>query len=268
LRNERKYYGSYIKSDVEYAVRLHSINFLNFHAEALSPHFSDSIILDLGCGQLPYINSFPEDEIKAFFGLDLSMQSLMIASRNFNGKFPLILVKHGVENIPFRNSSFDIVISSEVLEHLDNPKGYLKEIYRVLKGGGYLSLSTPCASINFYPYNLLLMAIRPFIWYKSVNCHNYWREALSWHPGLRPSILRKWVSEVGFTIERHETRLIYQTPFRLMWRLFSLIEKLGIFPAGNFISKYLKSMDTLLAFNIPIIKWFGIRQFILCQKRL
>lgn len=209
LRNERKYYGSYIRSGVEYAARLHSVNFSNFHAELLSPYLSDSIILDLGCGQLPYIESFPETKVKEFYGVDLSLESLKIARRNFKGAFPLILVRYGVKNIPFRDATMDMVVSSEVLEHLDHPKSYLREIYRVTKEGGYLSLSTPCASIYFYPHNLLKIAVKAIGWYKAVNCHLYWQEALSWHPGLRPGILRNWVKEVGFSIKRQETRLWY-----------------------------------------------------------
>jgi len=269
LRKERKYYELYIQSDVEYAARLHSINFADFHAELLSPYITDSVILDLGCGQLPYINSFSGNKVKEFYGVDLSVESLTIARRHFNRTFPLTLVRHGVRNIPFRDASVDIVVSSEVLEHLDHPINYLREIYRVMKKGGYLSLSTPCASMYFYPHNLAYVGMRPFDWFKKLNCHNYWEEALSWHPGLRPSILQKWVREVGFSIERHETRLwYYYTPVRLIWRLFSLLEKMGIFSAGNIFSKYLKYTDNLLASNIPIIKWFGIRQFILCQKKL
>lgn len=267
LRNERKYFGSYIRSDVEYAARLHSINFPNFHAELLSPFLSDSIILDLGCGQLPYIDSFQEANIREFYGLDLDLQSLMIAKRNFKGKFPLILLKHGVNNTPFRDASVDAVISSEVLEHLDHPHEYLREIYRVMKTGGYLSLSTPCASMYLYPHNLLHMVINPMNWFMKLNWHRYWREALRWHPGLRPSVLREWIEGVGFSIKCHVTRLwYYHSPVKLMWRLFSLVERIGILSAGNVFSKYLKLMDTLLASNVPMIKWLGIRQFILCQK--
>lgn len=267
LRNERKYYGAYIQSDVEYAARLHSANFPDFHAKLLSPYISDSIILDLGCGQLPYIDSFSEARPETFYGLDLSLESLVIAKRNFKGTFPLILVRHGVEDVPFNNASVDIGISSEVLEHLDNPKCYLREIYRVVKDGGYLSLSTPCVSMYFYPHDLLRMMIRPMSWYKMVNCHNYWEEALNWHPGLRPDILREWVEEAGFSIERHETRLwFYHTPLRLVWRLFSLAERMGISAAGSIFARYLRLMDAVLASNIPVIKWFGIRQFILCRK--
>jgi ubiquinone/menaquinone biosynthesis C-methylase UbiE len=267
LKNGRRYYETYIESNVEYAARLHSVNFSNFHTKLLSPYIASSIVLDLGCGQLPYIDLFSETKVKEFYGVDLSLESLTIARRSFKGTFPLTLVRHGVQNIPFRDASVDMVVSSEVLEHLDYPKNYLREIYRVIKNGGYLSLSTPCVSAYFYPHNLSFILRRPIDWYKRVNSHKFWKEALGWHPGLRPSILRKWIEEAGFSIMRHETRLwYYHTPIRIMWRLFSLIEKMGIPIAGNIFSKYLKMMDGLLGSHIPIINKFGIRQFILCQK--
>jgi len=267
LLNERKYYESYIESDVQYAGRIHSVYFLGFHAELLYPYLSGSIIADLGCGQLSYLSSFPEEKIKIFYGLDLSLESLAIARRNVKGRYPLTLVRHGIVNVPFSDNSVDLVISSEVLEHLDHPKEYLREAYRILKGGGYLSLSTPCASMYFYPYNLLWIMRKPVDWYQVVNCHNYWKKVLPRHPGLRPAILRKWVEEIGFSVERHETRLwYYHTPVRLVWRLFSAMEKAGLAFAGNLFSKYLDLTDRLLALHLPLIKWLGIRQFVLCRK--
>jgi SAM-dependent methyltransferase len=267
LRKEKKYYGSCIQSDVEYAARVHSLNFANFHAELLAPYMANSIVLDLGCGQLPYIEFFPDMKIKEFYGVDLSLESLKIARRNFKGVFPLILVRYGVKNIPFRDASVDMVVSSEVLEHLDDPAEYLKEIHRVMKDGGYLSLSTPCASAYLYPHNLPYIIKKPIDWYKKVNCHMFWKEALHWHPGLRPRILRKWMEEAGFSIIRHTTRLLYyHTPIRMMWRLFSIIEKIGIPYAGNIFSKYLKMTDRLLGSKIPIVNKVGIRQFVLCRK--
>ncbi len=267
LRNERKCYGSYIQSDVEYAGRLHSINFSNFHTELLSPYLSDSTILDLGCGQIPYIESFPETKVKEFYGVDLSLESLKIARRNFKGKFPLILVRYGVKNIPFRDASVDMVVSSEVLEHLDYPYHYLREIYRVMKSGGYLSLSTPCASMYWYPHNIFYMITKPMDWVQKLNGHKYWKEALHWHPGLRPRILTKWMEEAGFSVLHHVTRLwYYHTPIRMMWRLFSIVEKIGIPYAGNIFSKYLEMMERLLGSSIPIVNKVGIRQFILCRK--
>lgn len=275
LRNERKYFNSSIVSDVEYYARLHSINFTNFHVELLSPYINNSsIIVDLGCGQLPSINFFPDNGIDIYYGLDLDYNSLVLAKNNFKRQFALVLIKHGLIDIPFPDNSVDIIVSSEVIEHIDNPFEHLKELFRICKEGGYLSLSTPCASMYLYPFNFIY-AVRNLLnlktwfknWYKRLNAHKYWIEALTWHPGLRPKILRKWIIETGFKIVRHETRLwYYHTYIRLMSRIFSLLEKKGIASSGRLYNKYLELTDKILSLNIPLIKWCGIRQFILAEK--
>lgn len=45
--------------------------------------------------------------------------------------------------LEFKNNFFDIIICSEVLEHLKDPQAAMKEIYRVLKKGGLAIISTP-----------------------------------------------------------------------------------------------------------------------------
>jgi 2-polyprenyl-3-methyl-5-hydroxy-6-metoxy-1,4-benzoquinol methylase len=45
--------------------------------------------------------------------------------------------------IPFRDNTFDYVVSSEVIEHTPAPYAALHELHRVLKPGGKLVLSTP-----------------------------------------------------------------------------------------------------------------------------
>lgn len=46
-------------------------------------------------------------------------------------------------NIPVAENSFDGIILSEVLEHIENPIDVLREIYRILKPGGLLLMCTP-----------------------------------------------------------------------------------------------------------------------------
>ncbi len=50
------------------------------------------------------------------------------------------------EKFPFHTSSFDLVLMTEIVEHLTiNPRVYLKEVMRVLKPGGFLFITTPNA---------------------------------------------------------------------------------------------------------------------------
>ena len=45
--------------------------------------------------------------------------------------------------LPMRDKSFDLVVSVEGIEHLENPHLFLREVNRVLKDGGWLVLTTP-----------------------------------------------------------------------------------------------------------------------------
>jgi 2-polyprenyl-3-methyl-5-hydroxy-6-metoxy-1,4-benzoquinol methylase len=47
------------------------------------------------------------------------------------------------EELAFASESFDLVIASEVVEHLWQPQSFLDEAHRVLKVGGYMIIETP-----------------------------------------------------------------------------------------------------------------------------
>jgi SAM-dependent methyltransferase len=44
---------------------------------------------------------------------------------------------------PFSNSEFDAITAGEILEHLEDPMGFLRACYETLAPGGILVLSTP-----------------------------------------------------------------------------------------------------------------------------
>ncbi len=52
-------------------------------------------------------------------------------------------VQADAAHLPFRATAFDVVICSELLEHIHNPDRVLSETYRVLKPGGVLLLTVP-----------------------------------------------------------------------------------------------------------------------------
>jgi ubiquinone/menaquinone biosynthesis C-methylase UbiE len=47
------------------------------------------------------------------------------------------------KELPYQDSAFDIVTATEVIEHLEDFRAILREMYRVLKPGGICVLSTP-----------------------------------------------------------------------------------------------------------------------------
>ncbi len=86
-------------------------------------------ILDFGCGVKPYEYIFDKYK-KIYTGADV-------------GDNPHADVKIlPDEKLPFSDGEFDIVLSSQVLEHVENTELYLNECFRVLKKGGLLFLST------------------------------------------------------------------------------------------------------------------------------
>jgi len=48
-----------------------------------------------------------------------------------------------IQKLPYKDSCFDFVVCSEVLEHIEKPEEAVNEFYRVLKKGGVLVLTTP-----------------------------------------------------------------------------------------------------------------------------
>lgn len=53
------------------------------------------------------------------------------------------IVDLNVNQLPYQENSFDVVTATEVIEHLENPRLFLRDINRVLKPGGLCVLSTP-----------------------------------------------------------------------------------------------------------------------------
>ncbi len=47
-----------------------------------------------------------------------------------------------MQNLPYKDNSFDFVISDQVIEHLENPKKAIRESYRVLRSGGIAAHAT------------------------------------------------------------------------------------------------------------------------------
>ncbi len=117
-------YGS--KNPIE---RLLMEGFLSSIKELISP-LTVAGILEVGCGEghlANHISRFGEFDIEA---VDLSPEILKAAAESYkNIRFRRV----SAYQLPYRDSSFDLVLASEVLEHLDTPIEALEECWRVTR---------------------------------------------------------------------------------------------------------------------------------------
>ena len=121
-----------------------------FKGASLSPIILEAIeklpkgskILDVGCAEgltIKELYSIFKDKYH-YTGVDLSKTRIRSANKLKipNSKF---VVASG-EDMPFKNASFDCILSSQVLEHVDNEKMFLAEISRLLKPKGIFEIDT------------------------------------------------------------------------------------------------------------------------------
>lgn len=108
-------------------------------------------LLDVGCGEGRHvIHACLEHNILGV-GVDLSLRDLKTTAERFapfasyNPQSYFSIQQTDATKLPFADHTFDKIICSEVLEHIENYLGVLQEIKRVLKPSGILAISVPRA---------------------------------------------------------------------------------------------------------------------------
>lgn len=96
------------------------------------------LTLDAGCGTGRGTQRLSEKGAKVV-ALDLGTR----LTRYTANRYPCVPVVGSILELPFDDRTFDIVFSSEVIEHTPDPLQAAQELYRVLRPGGHLVLSTP-----------------------------------------------------------------------------------------------------------------------------
>lgn len=97
-------------------------------------------VISLGSGT-GYLLNWLADNLKIGLaaGLDFNLSALRVSKRKFS-KLEFIL--GCVQKLPLKDEGFDIALMINVIEHLKLPAEGLKEVFRILKRGGRLILST------------------------------------------------------------------------------------------------------------------------------
>jgi SAM-dependent methyltransferase len=103
----------------------------------------DIRILDFGCGggQLVYYLYF--SGYKRAYGVDVAPQIENVLFARKLGIGEVLFFEYDRKTLPFKDESFDLVVSEQVMEHVFDIEGYYRETARVLRNGGLAYLSFP-----------------------------------------------------------------------------------------------------------------------------
>ena len=105
-------------------------------------------VLDVGCGTGRHACEIFRTLGADVAGIDLNMEDLRKAALTLylmddSSDGSWIISRADATKLPFRDNSFDVVICSEVLEHIPGNKAAIAELVRVLKPGKNLVVSVP-----------------------------------------------------------------------------------------------------------------------------
>lgn len=98
----------------------------------------EGTLLDVGCGNgamLSYLSHNLFDQF-SLYGIDLSSKAVKIAKNELGNKAEVC--KGNVEELPFKDETFDVVICMHSFHHYPHPMKALSEMRRVLNNHGHL----------------------------------------------------------------------------------------------------------------------------------
>lgn len=163
------------------------LNNFYHHVFALLKTVSAGSILDVGCGEGFTLARLKEKGIgKSYEGIEYNKKAIALGKK----ENPSIKIKEGsIYELPYKANSFDLVLCTEVLEHMDDPKKALKELVRVSKK--YLLLSVP--NEPFFMLAQLLRGKNWSRWGNDIEHINHW-SFLSFRKFLRSEVTIKKIS--------------------------------------------------------------------------
>jgi 2-polyprenyl-3-methyl-5-hydroxy-6-metoxy-1,4-benzoquinol methylase len=141
------------------------------------------LILDIGCATGALLTVL-KNRGWAVQGVEISGPQA-----EYCRKKGLTVSKVPLEKNNFSEGSFDVVLASHVIEHLNNPSLFVREVYRILKPNGHFFVTTP----NIAGFQAKLFGSR-------------WRSAIFDHLYLfSVKTLRKLLEQTGFNVEQVKT---------------------------------------------------------------
>jgi SAM-dependent methyltransferase len=202
-------------------------------------------ILEDGCGEGAYLQRLAENA-RQVVGLDIEMDRTLIARQKVDQ-----VICSVSEKLPFPGEYFDLVLSHEVIEHVQDDRQAIAEIVRVMKPGARLMLFCPNRGYPFethgiYWHGRYHFGNIPFVNYLP----NSWRNRLASH--------------VRIYTRKDLELLFFGLPVRCVSRtiVFGGYDNIiARFPRiGPFLRSFLQWLE-----KTPL-RWFGLSHFWVIER--
>lgn len=112
-----------------------------------SIHYLKGRVLDIACGTgfgTQLITKAAKNRLTEVIGVDNCAETIKYAQGRYYHPLVSYLVEDAVDpNLPNKLGEFDTILSFETIEHFEEEKQFLDNLFEMLKPGGTLVLSTP-----------------------------------------------------------------------------------------------------------------------------
>lgn len=136
-----------LRGEPSYVWRAGQTRRLEMIREAAGTRAAGVVLVD-GCGVGAYLEKLSKSAVLAV-GLDIELER----AQESNRKAPAVINAAG-ERLPFPDDRFDLILSHEVLEHVQNDGMAIREMVRTLRPGGRLVLFCPNRGYPFETHGI------------------------------------------------------------------------------------------------------------------
>src|SRR3989344_5175303 len=154
--------------------------------DLLKGHLANTSVLDVGCGTGTLAHYLSQQKAR-ITGIDTSPEAIKCAQKKLPHNPNCAFQVAPAYQIPFPNQSFDHIIATEVIEHVQHPDKLLVEIKRVWNGRGHIIITTPIKLTHtpldtmhvkeYFPQELEQLLKQHFPKIKIIQSHPvFWRE--------------------------------------------------------------------------------------------
>jgi ubiquinone/menaquinone biosynthesis C-methylase UbiE len=208
-----------------------------------------SRVLDVGAGSAPYRALFAHCDYKTQDFAQLREDQL-----RYGGYAPIDVVSEA-NALPIPDASFDVVICTEVLEHVPEPIAVVRELGRVVAPGGRLILTAPLGSgIHQEPYHFY-GGYTPYWYQKFLQEAGFGSIAVTANAGTLRHVAQETIRFVrmtrpfGFAAPWY-VHLLW-LPF---WLVFAPILALGVPVAARLLDKFDRERRFTIGYHVTAIR--------------